>query len=71
MIMRDMHDYFFLKTLEMVRPNGVIAFITSKGTMDKQSSKIRKQLDEKVELVWKIRLPNMAFKATEKINSCQ
>lgn len=58
------HDYFFLKTLEMVRPNGVIAFITSKGTMDKQSSKIRKQIDEKAEFIGAIRLPNTAFKAT-------
>lgn len=57
------HDYFFLKTLEMVRPNGVIAFITSKGTMDKQSSKIRKQIDEKAEFIGAIRLPNTAFKA--------
>lgn len=57
------HDYFFLKTLEMIRPNGVIAFITSKGTMDKQSSKIRKQIDEKAEFIGAIRLPNTAFKA--------
>ena len=57
------HDYFFLKTLEMVRPNGLIAFITSKGTMDKQSSKIRKQIDEKAEFIGAIRLPNTAFKA--------
>ena len=51
-----------LKHFEMIRPNGVIAFITSKGTMDKQSSKIRKQIDEKAEFIGAIRLPNTALK---------
>lgn len=57
------HDYFFLKTLEMVRPNGVVAFITSKGTMDKRSSKVRKAISEKADFIGAIRLPNTAFKA--------
>ncbi len=57
------HDYFFAKTLEQVRPGGVIAFITSKGTMDKQSPEVRKYIAERAELLGAIRLPNTAFKA--------
>lgn len=57
------HDYFFAKALDKVRPNGVIAFITSKGTMDKQNSSVRKYLAERAELLGAIRLPNNAFKA--------
>lgn len=57
------HDYFFLKTLEMVRPNGIVAFITSSGTMDKTNSKIREMISEKADLIGAIRLPNNAFKA--------
>ena len=57
------HDYFILKSLDMVRPNGIVAFITSSGTMDKKSSKIREMISEKAELVGAIRLPNTAFKA--------
>ncbi len=56
------HDYFFAKTLDKVRPGGVIAFITSKGTMDKQNSSVRKYLAERAELLGAIRLPNTAFK---------
>ena len=57
------HDYFFLKSLDMVRPNGIVAFITSSGTLDKKSSKIREAISEKAELIGAIRLPNTAFKS--------
>ena len=57
------HDYFFAKTLDKVRPGGVIAFITSKGTMDKQSEDVRKYISQRAELLGAIRLPNTAFKA--------
>lgn len=56
------HDYFFAKTLEKVRPGGILAFITSKGTMDKQSPAVRKYLAQRAELLGAIRLPNNAFK---------
>ena len=55
------HDYFFAKTLNKVRPGGLIAFITSKGTLDKQNSAIRKYLSERAEFIGAIRLPNNAF----------
>ncbi len=57
------HDYFFAKSLDKVRPGGVIAFITSKGTMDKQSPAVRKYISRRAELLGAIRLPNDAFKA--------
>ena len=57
------HDYFFAKALDQVRPGGVIAFITSKGTMDKQSDEVRKYIAQRAELLGAIRLPNNAFKA--------
>lgn len=57
------HDYFFVKTLDKVRPGGIVAFVTSKGTMDKQNSQVRKMLAEKAELLGAIRLPNNTFKA--------
>ena len=57
------HDYFFAKTLDKVRPGGVIAFVTSKGTMDKQNESVRKFLAERAELLGAVRLPNTAFKA--------
>ena len=56
------HDYFFGKTLDKVRPGGVIAFITSKGTMDKENSSVRKYLAQRADLIGAIRLPNNAFK---------
>ena len=56
------HDYFFGKTLDKVRPGGIIAFITSKGTMDKESSAVRKYLAQRADLIGAIRLPNNAFK---------
>ena len=52
------HDYFFGKTLDKVRPGGVIAFITSKGTMDKQNSEVRKYIAQRAELLGAIRLMN-------------
>ena len=57
------HDYFFVKTLDKVKPNGVIAFITSKGTMDKKDTHVRRLLAQKADLLGAIRLPNNAFKA--------
>lgn len=57
------HDYFFGKTLDKVRPGGVIAFITSKGTMDKEDPSVRKYLAQRADLIGAIRLPDTAFKA--------
>lgn len=57
------HDYFFLKSLDMVRPNGIVAFITSSGTLDKRNSSVRWAISEKAELIGAIRLPNTAFKS--------
>ena len=57
------HDYFLAKTLEQVRSGGVIAFITSKGTMDKASPDVRRYIAQRAELLGAIRLPNNAFKA--------
>ena len=57
------HDYFFGKTLDQVRPGGMIAFITSKGTMDKENPKVRKYIAQRAELLGAVRLPNTAFKA--------
>ena len=56
------HDYFFAKTLDKVRPGGVIAFITSSGTMDKRNSKVRKYIAQRADLIGAIRLPNNTFK---------
>ena len=56
------HDYFFSKALDKVRPGGVVAFVTSKGTMDKKSPEVRKYLAQRAELLGAIRLPNTAFK---------
>lgn len=57
------HDYFFAKAMDKVRPGGVVAFITSKGTLDKQDEKVRRYLAERAELLGAIRLPNNAFAA--------
>ena len=57
------HDYFFAKTLDKVRPGGIIAFITSKGTMDKQNPGVRKYIAQRSELLGAVRLPNNAFYA--------
>ena len=56
------HDYFFGKTLDKVRPGGIVAFITSKGTMDKENSAVRKYIAQRADLIGAIRLPNTAFK---------
>lgn len=56
------HDYFFAKTLDKVRPGGVIAFITSSGTMDKKNPAIRKYIAQRADLLGAIRLPNDTFK---------
>ncbi len=57
------HDYFFAKTIDKVRPGGIVALITSKGTMDKTDSKCRRYLAERADLVGAVRLPDDAFKA--------
>lgn len=57
------HDYFFAKTLDKVRPGGVIAFITSKGTLDKENPSVRKYIAKRADLLGAIRLPNNTFKA--------
>lgn len=57
------HDYFFAKTLDKVRPGGVIAFITSKGTLDKENPSVRKYISQRADLLGAIRLPNNTFKA--------
>lgn len=56
------HDYFFVKTLDKLRPGGVAAFITTKGTMDKENTKVRQYLFKRAELLGAVRLPNTAFK---------
>lgn len=56
------HDYFFAKSLEKARPDGLVAFITSMGTMDKQDARLRDYLHERAELLGAVRLPNTAFK---------
>lgn len=56
------HDYFFAKTLDKVRDGGIIAFITSSGTMDKKSEDVRRYISERAEFLGAIRLPNRTFK---------
>ncbi|WP_423230129.1 DUF3846 domain-containing protein [Hydrogenoanaerobacterium saccharovorans] len=58
----NIHDYFFAKSLDIIRPNGIISYITSKGTLDKASPTFRKYLAQRAELIGAIRLPNTAFK---------
>ena len=55
------HDYFFAKTLDKVRPGGVIAFVTSKGTLDKEKPSVRKYIAQRADLLGAIRLPNNTF----------
>lgn len=57
------HDYFFARALDKVRPGGVVAFITSKGTMDKENPSVRKYIAQRADLLGAIRLPNDTFKA--------
>lgn len=59
------HDYFFAKTLDKVRPGGVVAFITSKGTLDKTNSAVREYIAQRAEFLGAVRLPDNAFKGTD------
>ena len=59
----SIHNYFFAKALDQIRPGGVIAFVTSRFTMDQQSPDVRKYITQRAELLGAIRLPNNAFKA--------
>ncbi|MCM1297683.1 MAG: N-6 DNA methylase, partial [Muribaculaceae bacterium] len=56
------HDYFFAKTLDKVRPGGIIAFVTSKGTMDKENPAVRRYIAQRADLLGAVRLPNNTFK---------
>ena len=56
------HDYFFAKSLDKLRPGGVMALVTSKGTMDKENSAVRKYISQRADLIGAIRLPNNTFK---------
>ncbi len=58
------HDYFFAKTIDKVRPGGVIAFITSKGTLDKENPSVRRYIAQRADLLGAIRLPDNAFKVS-------
>ena len=55
------HDYFFAKTLDKLRPGGILAFVTSSGTMDKKNPAVRKYIAQRAELLGAVRLPNNAF----------
>ncbi|HCC02964.1 MAG TPA: hypothetical protein DEP60_09700, partial [Ruminococcaceae bacterium] len=59
------HDYFFAKSIQKVRPGGVIAFITSSGTMDKQNGTVRKYINQRARFLGAVRLPDNAFSVTE------
>lgn len=56
------HDYFINKSIELTKPNGIVAVITSKGTLDKKDDNFRRKISKKAELIGAIRLPNIAFK---------
>jgi N12 class adenine-specific DNA methylase len=58
----NIHDYFFAKTIDKVRPGGVIAFVTSRYTMDKKNATVRKYINERATFLGAIRLPNTTFK---------
>jgi len=60
---KNIHDYFFVKALSLVKPNGIIAFITSRYTLDKKNSSIREYLARRAELLAAVRLPDTAFVA--------
>ncbi len=64
----SIHNYFFAKALDQVRPGGVVAFVTSRYTMDQQSPDVRKYLAQRAELLGAVRLPNNAFKANAGTN---
>lgn len=57
------HDYFFIKSLDLAKPGGIIAFITSKGIMDRKDESLREYIERRAEFIGAIRLPNTAFKA--------
>lgn len=57
------HDYFFIKSLDLAKPGGIIAFITSKGIMDRKDESLREYIARRAEFIGAIRLPNTAFKA--------
>lgn len=57
------HDYFFAKSMDLLKPGGILAFITSKGTLDKQDTSIRERLAQHAELIGAVRLPNTTFQA--------
>ena len=59
----NIHNYFFAKALDQVRPGGIVAFVTSRYTMDAKDSTVRRYLAQRAELLGAIRLPNTAFKA--------
>ena len=59
----SIHNYFFAKALDQVRPGGVVAFVTSRFTMDSKDSSARKYLAQRADLLGAVRLPNNAFKA--------
>ena len=59
----NIHDYFFAKTLDKIRPGGIVAFVTSKGTLDKENASVRKYIAQRADLLGAIRLPNTAFQA--------
>ena len=60
------HDYFFAKTLDKVRPGGIIAFVTSKGTLDKENPSVRKYIAQRAELIGAIRLPYTVFQKNDR-----
>ena len=64
----NIHDYFFAKTIDKVRPNGIIAFVTSRYTMDKRNSNVRRYINERCELLGAIRLTNDAFGDTTAVS---
>lgn len=64
----NIHDYFFAKTIDKVRSNGIIAFVTSRYTMDKRNSNVRRYINERCELLGAIRLPNDAFGDTKAVS---
>lgn len=64
----NIHDYFFAKTIDKVRPNGIIEFVTSRYTMDKRNSNVRRYINERCELLGAIRLPNDAFGDTKAVS---
>ena len=62
------HDYFIAKSLDMVRPGGIVAVVTSSGTMDKQNPEVRQYFANRADLLGAIRLPNNAFQKNANTN---